>query len=73
MQKRSREYNNESLQHSVKHDGGSVVVWCCISNNGVGDLVEIDGIMNSMLKSKGACFCLFLLLLLLFLFLHFDM
>ena len=40
-------YNSECLQPSVKHGGGSVMVWGCISANGVGDLVKIEGIMNA--------------------------
>lgn len=31
---------------SVKHGGGSVMVWGCFSGNGVGPLHEIDGIMD---------------------------
>lgn len=40
---------NECLRLSVKNGGGSVLVWDCISANGVGDIVRIDGII--MLKS----------------------
>lgn len=31
---------------SVKHGGGSVMVWGCFGGNEVGDLVKIDGILN---------------------------
>jgi len=31
---------------SVKHDGGSVMVWGCFSADGVGPLVRIEGIMD---------------------------
>lgn len=31
---------------TVKHDGGSVMVWGCFGNNRVGDIVKIDGIMK---------------------------
>lgn len=31
---------------TVKHGGGSVMVWGCFSRIGVGDLVKIDGIMK---------------------------
>lgn len=34
-------------QVSVKHTGGSVVVWCCILARGVGDRVKNDRIMNT--------------------------
>ena len=40
-------YNNECLQATVKHGGGSLQVWGCISANGVGDLVRINGILNA--------------------------
>ena len=31
----------------VKHGGGSIMVWGCMSWAGVGNLYRIDGIMNS--------------------------
>ena len=40
-------WKNECLQPSVKHGGGSVLIWGCISASGVGNIVRIDGIMNS--------------------------
>ena len=40
-------YNNECLQATGKHGGGSLQVWGCISANGVGDLVRINGILNA--------------------------
>lgn len=36
----------ENLVPTVKHGGGSVMVWGCMSYSGVGNLVFIDGIMN---------------------------
>ena len=39
--------NNECLQLSVKHCGGSALVWGCISASGVANIVRIDGIMNA--------------------------
>lgn len=36
----------ENLRPTVKHGGGSVMVWGCISSEGVGKLVFIEGIMN---------------------------
>lgn len=43
--KRSAEKYN-SLQPCVKHVWGSVMVWVCISANGIGDLITINVIMN---------------------------
>lgn len=34
------------IKQTVKHGGGSIMVWGCISKNGVGPLVRIDGIMR---------------------------
>lgn len=31
---------------TIKHGGGSIMVWGCFSSAGVGDLIRIDGIMN---------------------------
>ena len=35
------------VQPTVKHGGGSIMVWGCMSWAGVGNLYRIDGIMNS--------------------------
>lgn len=35
------------MSASVKHCGGSVLVWGCISASGVGNIVQIDAIMNA--------------------------
>ena len=35
------------VQHTVKHGGGSIMVWGCMSWAGVGNLHWIDGIINS--------------------------
>ena len=40
-------YNNECLLATVKHGGGSLQVWGCISASGVGDLVRINGVLNA--------------------------
>lgn len=37
----------ECLVPTVKHGGGSLQVWGCISANGVGDLVRVNGIMDA--------------------------
>ena len=39
-------WKNECWWPSVKHGEGSVLVWCCISASGGGNIVLIDGIMN---------------------------
>ena len=36
----------ECLVPTIKHGGGSVMVWGCFSSAGVGDLVKIEGIMK---------------------------
>lgn len=36
-------YNPDCLHPTIKHGGGSVLVWGCISSSGVGDLIRIDG------------------------------
>lgn len=40
-------YSVENLIPTVKYKGGSVMVWACMSASGVGELVFIDGIMDS--------------------------
>lgn len=44
--KANKEFNFENTRGTVKHGGGSVMVWGCISSYGVGNLVFIDGIMD---------------------------
>ena len=36
-----------SLELTVKHGGGSIKVWRCLTANGADDLFRIDGIMNA--------------------------
>ena len=44
--KPNTEMDTADLRPTVKHGGGSVMVWGCMSAHGVGNLVFIDGIMN---------------------------
>ena len=40
--------NSKFMRPTVKHGGGSVMVWCCMSYFGVGELVFIDTTMDRM-------------------------
>lgn len=44
--KRGTAFNKENLLPSVKHGGGSVMIWGCMAANGVGNIEIIDGIMD---------------------------
>jgi len=46
--KANTELNKENLKATVKHGGGHVMVWGCMSAAGVGSLVFIEGIMEKM-------------------------
>lgn len=39
-------YNPKCIVPTVKHGGGSVMVWGCFSYDGIGELVKIEGIMD---------------------------
>ncbi|CAK9827571.1 Transposable element Tcb2 transposase [Anthophora retusa] len=40
------ELDPKNVQNTVKHGGGGVMVWGCMSSSGVGELVFIDNIMD---------------------------
>ena len=40
-------FTHQCLVPTIKHGGGSLNVWGCISSQGVGDLYIIDGILNA--------------------------
>ncbi len=46
---KGEEYKEKCMVPAVKHGGGSVLMWGCMSAAGVGELHFIDGIMNSQM------------------------
>lgn len=44
--RKGEEYLPKNTKKSVKHGGGSVMVWGCVSASGVGDLHFIKGNMD---------------------------
>ncbi len=47
--RKGEEYKEKGTVPTVKHGGGSVLMWGCMSAAGVGELHFIDGIMNSQM------------------------
>ena len=47
--RKGEEYNEKCMVPTVKHGGGSVLLWGCMSAAGVGELLFINGIMNSQM------------------------
>ena len=45
--RKGERYQPQCLVPTVKHGGGSLQVWGCLSSSGVGDLVKINGIMTA--------------------------
>ncbi len=43
----SEEYNDKCVSPAVKHGGGSVMVWGCMSAAGTGELQFIEGNLNA--------------------------
>jgi len=43
----SEEYNDKCVLPTVKHGGGSVMVWGCMSAAGTGELQFIEGNLNA--------------------------
>ena len=41
-------YKKGMIQSTVKHGGGNTLVWGCFSYSGIGNLVEINGIMTGL-------------------------
>ena len=47
QRKIGRAYDAWNVKKTVKHEGGSIMVWGCISWKGVGQLHRVDGTMNA--------------------------
>ncbi len=45
--KRGEEFKEKFIMPSVKHGGGCVMAWACLSSSGTGDLCIVEGSMNA--------------------------
>ncbi len=52
LHKTNTGFHKKNIIPTVKHGGGSVMVWGCFAASGPGRLVIIDGTMNSALYQK---------------------
>lgn len=50
--KPGQELDERNTKKFIKHGGGSIMVWGCITSKGVGKLHKIDGIMNTEVYSQ---------------------
>ena len=46
------EYKDKSVMPTLKHGGGNVIVWGCMSAAGVGELHFMEGIMKSIMYNE---------------------
>ena len=46
-QKKHTEFHEKNLLPTVKFDGGSIMLWGCVASTGTGNLVKVEGHMNS--------------------------
>ena len=46
--KKNTRFEKKNVSPTVKYGGGSVMVWACFSSNGIGNMVFIDGKMDSL-------------------------
>jgi len=44
--KKEEAYNPKNIVPTVKHSGGSILLWGCFSASGTGNLVKVEGIMK---------------------------
>ncbi len=51
-QQPGEEYNDKCVLPTVKHGGGSVMVWGCMSAAGIGEQQFIEGTMNANMYSN---------------------
>lgn len=40
-------YNDQYVKKTIKHGGGNIMVWGCVTGRGMGRLVKVDGIMRA--------------------------